>query len=87
MTTKSSEQKIFDDFPRVDCNDCSHYWDDSCEGVKKGSEKRCTAFKAVRRVSIPEEIERLRKVVKGVGWCVILTDIAIIIHLIGGWIG
>ena len=85
MTTKSSEQKIFDDFQQVDCNDCSHYWDDSCEGVKKGSEKRCTSFKAVKRVDIPVQIKRLRSTVKGLVWAVTCLSVAMIIHIVSGW--
>ena len=85
MTIKSSEQKIFDDFQQVDCNDCSHYWDDSCEGVKKGSEKRCTAFKAVKRVDLPVQIKRLRSTVKGLVWAVTCLGVAMLIHIVSGW--
>lgn len=58
------DKKIFDDFPKVDCSDCSHYWDDSCNGVPQGSEKRCTAFLATKRVDIPVQIKSLRSALK-----------------------
>ena len=69
------ENKIFDEFPRVDCSDCSHYWDDSCNGVSQGSEKRCTAFLATRRVDIPQQIKKLNIAFR---W----LTIAVIIELI-----
>lgn len=56
--------KRFEDWEQVDCNECSRYWDDSCDGIKKGSQKPCTAFLATRSVVIPLQIKRLRKAVK-----------------------
>ena len=82
---KDINKKIFDDFTKVDCSDCSHYWDDSCEGVKKGSEKRCTAFKAVKRIDIPVQVERLRRAGKGLGWAVTGLGVAMLIHIVSGW--
>lgn len=82
------DKKIFEDFQQVDCNDCSHYWDDSCGGVKKDSEKRCTAFLATKRVDIPLEIEALRKAVKWLRISGFLVNIVVVLHLIGhilGW--
>lgn len=77
-----SESKIFENWTEVDCNDCSHYWNDSCSGVKtsgNGSVKPCTAFLAARKVDIPEQIKRLRKAVRGLCGCVFLLGIAQII--------
>lgn len=65
-------KKIFDDFPTVDCNECESWWNNQCDGVTGGSQKPCTAFKAVRRVNIPLEIERLRDALKGVISCMIV---------------
>lgn len=82
-------KKIFEDFQQVDCNDCSHYWDDSCGGVKEGSEKRCTAFKATRRVDIPLEIKALRNDLKWLRVSQLLLGIAVVGHMIChlvGWV-
>ena len=82
------DKKIFSDFEQVDCNDCSHYWDDSCGGVKKGTEKRCTAFLATRKVDIPLEIKALRERVKWLRISGLLVNIVVVIHLIThilGW--
>ena len=56
----TNESKIFDDY-LVDCNECQSYWLDQCDGAKVGSQKACTAFKAVRRTDLPEQIENLEK--------------------------
>ena len=56
--------RIFDEYPRVDCEDCNHWWNNSCDGVKKGSERLCNAFIATRNVIIPQEIEELKKALR-----------------------
>lgn len=81
------DKKIFDDFQYVDCNDCSHYWDDTCEGVKKGSEKRCTAFKATRRVDIPEQIKALRNDIKWVYMAFFVETILLLLAIGSGLFG
>lgn len=60
----AENKKIFDDFPRVDCEECANWWVNQCDGVPRGSKKRCTAFIASRRVDIPQEIARLKREVK-----------------------
>ena len=81
------DKKIFEDFQRVDCNDCSHYWDDSCGGVKKGSEKRCTAFVATRKVDIPREIEALRNDLRWVYGAFFAETIVVFILIWAGVFG
>lgn len=56
--------KRFEDWEEVDCNECSHYWDDSCDGVSKGSRVGCNSFLATRNIVIPERINQLEKQVK-----------------------
>jgi hypothetical protein len=60
----SDNNRIFDEFPKVDCNECSHYWDNSCDSVLKGSQKPCNSFLATRSVIIPQEIKSLKKALK-----------------------
>lgn len=82
-------RKIFDDFQEVSCNDCGHYWDDSCDGVKKGSKKVCNSFIATRRIVIPEQIKRLEFRVKYLWWSVVICLISILLVVLGikvGWI-
>ena len=52
--------KRFDDY-NVECNDCSHYWDDSCSGTQVGTTKACRDYKATRTVDIPKQIKQLEK--------------------------
>jgi hypothetical protein len=74
------DKRIFDDFFKVDCNDCQHYWTDACDGVYKGSEKRCNSFVATRRVDIPEQIKWLRKRVDGLNWAFIFVALVVLIY-------
>ena len=63
MTSGKSNKQIFEDFPTVDCNDCQHYWDNSCDGVDVSSEAQnrpCKTFLATRKISIPQEIKSLK---------------------------
>lgn len=52
--------KRFEDWYEVDCNECSHYWDNSCDGACKGSQKPCNSFLATRSVVIPAQIKSLK---------------------------
>ena len=79
MKVSNTSLKRFEDWEDVDCNQCARYWDDSCDGVSKGSKKPCNSFIATRSVVIPERIERLEKAVKwligalALTWWVILV--------------
>lgn len=56
--------KRFEDWEHVDCNDCSHYWDSSCDGASKGSKVGCNSYLATRSVVIPERLNKLENDVK-----------------------
>lgn len=77
------EQKIFDDFPQVDCNECELYWLNQCDGVHKARERTCNSFKASRCVVIPEQIKSLQKRLKWlVGALVVLGVIQLVMFII-----
>lgn len=59
-----SEQKRFENWEEVSCNDCACYWDNSCDGVIPPSQKLCNSFKATRKIVIPAQIKALEKRVK-----------------------
>ena len=84
-----SDLKRFDDYQdAVDCNDCSHYWDSSCDGVSKGSKTACSSFLATRSVVIPERLNSLEKRIKRLTISTILVEVAVILHLVShlmGW--
>lgn len=73
---------IFDE-EYVDCNNCEHYHDNTCDGVTVGSERRCTAFKATRREDIPEQIKSLREDIKTLETIVMFLSVAVILTGIG----
>lgn len=83
--------KRFDDFTGVDdCNNCAHYWDNSCDGVSEGSTKPCNSFLATRSVVIPSQINDLQRRIKWLSVSCALIELVVIIHLIAhimGWYG
>lgn len=76
--------KIFDEFPKADCNECEHYWTTACDGTKKDETKVCNSFSATRHVVIPEQIKRLERKIDGLSISIILVAVSMIIHLIFG---
>lgn len=75
-----SELKRFDDYtPTVDCEECSHWWDNSCDGVKKGSKKLCTSFVATRNVVIPAKIKALESALK---WLTVGVSVMFVLLII-----
>lgn len=79
---KDDKQKIFDDFPTVDCNECELYWINQCDGVHKAQERPCTAFKATRGVVIPLQIKSLQIALKRLTGAYVLLALSQIIMLI-----
>lgn len=71
----SNSNKIFDDFPTVECDNCESYWINQCDGVIQGSERLCKAFVAVRRESIPLKLKRLEKAFKWLVACVVILGV------------
>jgi hypothetical protein len=55
------KQKVFDDFKEVDCEECESWQLNQCDGVPVGSQRSCTAYKAVRRLNTPLQIKALQK--------------------------
>lgn len=83
--------KIFEDFPQVDCNECSRYWDNSCDGVSKAQKRPCNSFLATRSVVLPQKIKALEKEILRLrvacillSVCTIMLGVSQIIHLLGG---
>jgi hypothetical protein len=69
-----SEQKRFEDWEEVSCNECGRYWQDSCDGVKEGSRKPCNSFIATRKVVIPARLKALENSNKWLRrWCLLLS--------------
>ena len=73
------KHKVFDDFPTVDCEECEHWQVNRCDGVSVGSERSCTAFKAVRRLNTLYEIKMLQKGYKDLTRASIINSAAIIL--------
>jgi hypothetical protein len=72
-------QKIFEDFPTVDCNDCEKYWLNQCDGVQKAQKRICKEFLAVRRVNIPLQIKTLQEGIKQLHWELVGCEFAILV--------
>ena len=79
--------KRFDEWEEVECNECTHYWDSSCDGVQQASRRQCNSFLATRRVVIPAKLNSLEKRFKWLTISCIFTDVALIIHLLSHLLG
>lgn len=71
--------KVFDDFPTVDCEECESWQLNQCDGVPVGSQRSCTAYKAVRRLNTPLQIKALQKGYKDLRMASIINSVAIIL--------
>ena len=70
----------FDDWSELkDCNNCKHYWDDSCDGVLKGKNRLCTSFLATKRLDIPLQIKRLQRSICWLKWTILIL---IVLHIV-----
>ena len=81
-------KRVFDDFPKVDCNECERWWMNQCDGADKGTTMRCNSFLATRSVIIPAKIERLTVTVKMLVWAVCALSASVILHhlsILFGW--
>lgn len=56
--------KRFENWEQVDCNECSHYWDSSCDGASKDSKLGCNSYLATRSVVLPARLNKLEARVK-----------------------
>lgn len=61
---ENKDVKRFDEWT-VDCNNCQHYWESTCDGVSEGKKRPCNSYLATRSVSIPGQIESLKSDVLG----------------------
>ncbi len=81
MKPLEESKQIFDE-SYVDCNTCTHYWDDSCNGVPNATERPCTAYKATRQTDIPLQVEKLRMKLIQAHRSIVLINIILILHLL-----
>jgi hypothetical protein len=76
------DKKRFEEWDEVDCNKCTHYWDNSCDGVQQESRRQCNSFLATRRVVIPARLNSLEKRFKWLRISCLLADLALLLHFI-----
>lgn len=81
----SDEKKRFEDWKKVDCEDCQRWWLNECDGVNassKGSGRLCNSYLATRKVVLPHQIKKLQRAIKWLtGVCVIFGVLMIYILL------
>jgi hypothetical protein len=75
-------KKIFDE-PVVECNECEHYWDSSCDGTPLKQERSCTSYKATRREDIPGQIKKLKYNIDKLYLIMLIMNVTLILHLLG----
>lgn len=93
---EQSTSKRFEEYPKVDCNECAKYWDNSCDGVKcdvnsdkasTGSTRLCNSFSPTRKVVIPAQMKSLEKRTDKLELGFLFLSIAVIIHLVSHVVG
>jgi hypothetical protein len=81
--------KIFDNFEEYShkrtkpiciitkCDECEHWWNNTCDGVRipsEGSNLTCKSFLPTRKVVIPKQIKALKTQIMFLRiWCAVLT--------------
>jgi hypothetical protein len=81
--------KRFEDWECVDCNECARYWDSSCDGVQKGSQKLCNSFLATRSVIIPQKLNDVQRSIQRLRVCLVIMGATIVLNTIFqimGWL-
>lgn len=78
----SDTHKRFEDWEIVECEDCVHWWDSSCDGVPVGSQRTCNSFLGTRKVVIPAQMKVLEKSVKRLRISLALTMLTLLAHLL-----
>lgn len=66
---------MFDDYLSQKCANCEHWWTNRCDGLPESLESRCTAFKPIRSIDIPEKIKSLRSELKALRTVVTLLSV------------
>ena len=74
--------KRFEEWEAVDCNECTHYWDSSCDAVQQNSRRQCNSFLATRRVVIPAKLKELETRTDKLESTVVAFSILFILNLV-----
>lgn len=75
--------KRFDSWTEVDCNECSNYWNNSCDGIApEARRKPCNSFLAKRSITIPAELKSLRDDINTLRIAFVVESVAAIGYMI-----
>lgn len=78
---QTNEPKIFDE-TYVECTECSHYWNDSCDGVPKDKVRPCTSYKATKKVDYIEKLQHLEEEIKSTNATVVLVTVTLLLKVL-----
>lgn len=89
------EPKRFDNWiPKVECNNCARYWDNTCDGVNcgtnevnsdkplQGSTRLCNSFLPTRSIVIQAQIKDLQLRVKRLKRQQLFWGAIIVVHML-----
>ena len=88
----SENKKVFDDYAELcECLKCDCYYNNQCDGspriATKDPYEPCKAFKATRRVIIPQDIKDLKNSVKRLERSDIVWGLILLFHLLVEFLG
>ena len=81
MDKDNKDKKIFEE-PTVYCDECQHYWTDTCDGTREGVYKPCTAFVATKRIDLPLQVKNLQKGLVHAQRHIRILNIIVLLHLL-----
>lgn len=85
QTNQNDEPKRFDE-TYVECTECSHYWNDACDGVPKDKVRSCTSYKATKKVDYIERLRYLESEIKSTNVSLVVTTLALLLHILVDYI-
>lgn len=77
-------KQVFDNFPKVKCEECECYWNNQCDGVPEGDARNCTAYRATKSTDIPKRIKQLEERVSTMDKFILIYGFALILTGIFG---
>lgn len=80
------KQRFDEEWYSTPCQDCTHWWDSSCDGALQAPTSDCKSFSPTRSVTIPLEIKRLKMLVYSLITVDIIT-VAIMVAMVVKCVG
>lgn len=82
-----TDEKRFDDWVEVECNDCERYWTDQCDGLPEGKTKPCGSYMACRKTDYAKRLRAVEKKTEDLEISKTILGIAVILLAVARLVG